>query len=625
MEEECFNDSQVADLLNGAFVCIKVDREERPDLDAVYMAVCQAMGRNCGWPLNILMTPKLNPFFAASYIPKYSRAGLVGMLDLVPQVTQIWKLQRSQLEIVGADIKSRIEAMEKRTPKKEPESAVLQDAYDRLILDFDEENGGFGSAPKFPRPHNLLFLLRYYTRTGEKKALAMAEKSLRQMRLGGIFDQIGLGFHRYSTDAGWLVPHFEKMLYDQALLTLAYVEAYQATGAGKFKITAKETIDYCIRDLSSPEGGFYSAQDADSEGEEGKFYLWTMQEVLDALQPSDANLAVHLFGLKAEGNFPGSSGKNILHLAEPLDELASYKGLTLDELIIKLGKIQHTLFEVRKKRAAPAIDDKVLTDWNGLMIAALAKAGNFLNQPKYISAAIKTANFILNQMRKDDVLYHRYAKGQTAIEGFLDDYAFFTFGLIELYEATFEDKYIQAAADLTKTMATKFWDEKNGGFYQNQNSEAAMPKIKQLYDGATPSGNSVALQSLLWLSRLTNEPTYDTMATQMTKTFAQEVEGAPEAYTFFLSGLDFLIGPSYSVILVGDLKEKETLDMLNALRKHYLPSTVIQLKHPNKAGLGYQQIDGKATAYVCQNQTCLPPTNSVGLMLERQGVKEENK
>jgi uncharacterized protein YyaL (SSP411 family) len=336
-------------------------------------------------------------------------------------------------------------------------------------------------------------------------------------------------------------------------------------------------------------------------------------------------LAVHLFGLKAEGNFPGSSGKNILHLAEPLDELASYKGLTLDELIIKLGKIQHTLFEVRKKRAAPAIDDKVLTDWNGLMIAALAKAGNFLNQPKYISAAIKTANFILNQMRKDDVLYHRYAKGQTAIEGFLDDYAFFTFGLIELYEATFEDKYIQAAADLTKTMATKFWDEKNGGFYQNQNSEAAMPKIKQLYDGATPSGNSVALQSLLWLSRLTNEPTYDTMATQMTKTFAQEVEGAPEAYTFFLSGLDFLIGPSYSVILVGDLKEKETLDMLNALRKHYLPSTVIQLKHPNKAGLGYQQIDGKATAYVCQNQTCLPPTNSVGLMLERQGVKEENK
>ncbi len=396
---------------------------------------------------------------------------------------------------------------------------VLQDAYDRLTLDFDEENGGFGSAPKFPRPHNLLFLLRYYARTGEKKALAMAEKTLRQMRLGGIFDQIGLGFHRYSTDAEWLVPHFEKMLYDQALLTLAYVEAYQVTGAGKFMITAKETIDYCMRDLSSPQGGFYSAQDADSEGEEGKYYLWTMQEVLDALPPSDADLAVHLFGLKAEGNFPGSNGKNILHLAEPLDELASYKGLTLDELIIRLGKIQNTLFEARKKRAAPAIDDKVLTDWNGLMIAALAKAGNVLNQPKYISAAIKTADFILNQMRQGNVLYHRYAKGETAIDGFLDDYAFFTYGLIELYEVTFEDKYLQAAADLTKTMVAKFWDDKNGGFYQTQNSEAAMPKIKQLYDGATPSGNSVALQSLLRLSRLTNEPAYDTMATQMTKNF----------------------------------------------------------------------------------------------------------
>jgi uncharacterized protein YyaL (SSP411 family) len=625
MEEECFNDQQVADLLNQSFVCIKVDREERPDLDAAYMAVCQAMGRNCGWPLNILMTPKFNPFFAASYIPKHSGRGLTGMLDLVPQVMQIWKLQRSQLEIVGADIKSRIEAMEKRTPQKELGKEVLQDAYDRLTLDFDRENGGFGSAPKFPRPHNILFLLRYYARTGEKKALDMTEKTLRQMRLGGIFDQIGLGFHRYSTDAEWLVPHFEKMLYDQALLTLAYVEAYQVSGAGKFMITAKETIDYCMRDLSSQQGGFYSAQDADSEGEEGKYYVWTMQEVLDALPPSDADLAVHLFGLKAEGNFPSSNGKNILHLAEPLDELASYKGLTLDELIVRLGKIQNTLFEARKKRAAPAIDDKVLADWNGLMIAALAKAGNVLNQPKYISAAIKTADFILNQMRQGDVLYHRYAKGETAIDGFLDDYAFFTYGLIELYEVTFEDKYLQAAADLTKTMVAKFWDDKNGGFYQTQNSEVAMPKIKQLYDGASPSGNSVALQDLLRLSRLKNEPTYDTMATQMTRTFAQEVEGAPEAYTFFLSATDFLIGPSYSVTLVGEMKEKETSDMLNALRKNYLPTTVIELKHPNKAGLGYQQIDGKATAYVCQNQTCLPPTNSVGLMLERLGVKEETK
>ena len=627
MEAECFNDQQVADLLNQAFVCIKVDREERPDLDAQYMAVCQAMDRNCGWPLNILLTQRLNPFFAASYIPKHSRPGLIGMLDLVPQVMQIWKGQRAQLEMVGADIKSRIETMEKRTPQKELGKEVLQDAYDRLTLEFDSENGGFGTAPKFPRPHNLLFLLRHYARTGEKNALAMVEKTLRQMRLGGIFDQIGFGFHRYSTDAVWLVPHFEKMLYDQALLTLAYVEAYQITGAGKFRLTAKETIDYLIRDLSSPEGGFYSAQDADTEGEEGKFYLWTMDEVLDTLSPADADLAVHIYGLKQQGNFIESgkqNGKNILHIAESLEELAPYKGLTLQELIARLHNIRDALFEARKKRLPPATDDKILTDWNGLMVAALAKAGTVLNEPKYLEAAMKTADFILGHMREDGVLYHRYAKGERAVEGFLDDYAFFVYGLIELYDATFEAKYLQAAADLTKVMVTKFWDDKNGGFYQTQkNSDAAMPKMKQLYDGAVPSGNSVALHDLLWLVRLTNEPTYDTMVAQMTKTFAQEIEGAPEAYTFFLSALDFLIGISYSVTVVGDLKEKDTVEMLNAIRKHYLPSTVIALKNPSKAGLGYEQIEGKATAYVCQNQTCLPPTNSLMLMLEQLGRKQE--
>ncbi len=298
MEEECFNDQQVADLLNQAFVCIKVDREERPDLDAAYMAVCQAMGRNCGWPLNILLTSKLNPFYAASYIPKFSRAGLVGMLDLVPQIMRIWKGQRAQLEVVGADIKSRIEYLEKRTPQQSLGKEVLRDTFERLTLDFDKENGGFGTAPKFPTPHKLMFLMHYYARTKETKALAMAEQTLRQMRLGGIFDQIGLGFHRYSTDPQWLVPHFEKMLYDQALLTIAYVEAYQVTRAGKFKITAKETLDYCIRDLSSSQGGFFSAQDADSEGEEGKYYLWTLQEVTGFARTGRCRLGCSSFWIK---------------------------------------------------------------------------------------------------------------------------------------------------------------------------------------------------------------------------------------------------------------------------------------------------------------------------------------
>jgi uncharacterized protein len=629
MEKECFEDEEVANLLNSAFICIKVDREERPDLDAAYMAVCQAMGRSCGWPLNILMTPKMNPFFVASYVPKNNMGGLTGLVELVPQVMDIWKLRRNELEIVGADIKSRIEAMEKRTPENELGKEVLQEAYEMLARDFDGENGGFGRAPKFLRPHSLLFLLCYWNRSGDKNALDIVEKTLRQMRLGGIFDQIGFGFHRYSTDAVWLVPHFEKMLYDQALLALAYTEAYQATAAGKFKLTAKETLEYVQRELASSEGGFYSAEDADTEGEEGKFYLWTMEEVVEALEPADADLAVHLFGLKAEGNYfdaavGKTNGKNILHLATPLAEIAAYKGLTLDELITRLGSIRNALFEARKKRVPPAKDGKVLTDWNGLMVAALARASQVFSEPRYLQAATKTADFLLNQMRDEaGTLYHRFAKGERAVEGFLDDYAFFAFGLIELYEASFEDKYLQAASALTRLMVAKFWDEKNGGFYfTEKSSEAALHRLKQVYDGAVPSGNSVALLNLLRLSLLANDSTYQNMATKLTKAFSQETQSAPEAYTFLLAGVGFAVGPSYSVLLIGDSKEKETADMLAALRKQYLPNVVVSLREPDKAGLGYEKIEGKATAYVCRNQTCLPPTNSIEKMLEHLGLAE---
>ncbi len=627
MEKECFEDEQVAQLLNEAFVCVKVDREERPDLDAAYMAVCQEMGRSCGWPLNVLLTPRLNPFYAASYIPKYSRQGLTGMLELVPQVMQTWRLRGGELDFLGADLKSRLEALQKRSPADELGKEVLEYAYERLKMDFDGEFGGFGRAPKFPRPHTLLFLLHYWKRTGEKDALEMVEKTLRQMRLGGLFDQVGFGFHRYSTDSIWLVPHFEKMLYDQALLALAYVEAYQATGAGKFKLTAKETLKYALRDLASPEGSFYSGQDADSEGEEGKFYFWTLEEVVDALLPEDADLAVHLFGLKAEGNFVEasgtSSGKNILHIAEPLEDVAAVKGLTLDELIARLGSITAELFEARKKRVAPAKDEKILTDWNGLMIAALAKAGWVFGDGRYLDAAVKAADFLLDKMRGEGgVLYHRFAKGERAVEGFLDDYAFLVFGLLELYEASFLEKYLRAASALTKDMIGRFWDEQNGGFYFTQGkSEASLPRLKQVYDGAVPSGNSVALLDLLWLSRLTNESAYEDVATKISRTFSEEVRAAPEAYTFFLAGVDFLVGPNYNIVLVGGLQEKEMLDMVGSLKKQYLPDVVVLVREAGKPGLGYEQVEGKATAYVCKNQVCLPPTNSSAKMLELLGVK----
>jgi uncharacterized protein YyaL (SSP411 family) len=626
MEKESFDDDEVARLMNEAFICIKVDREERPDLDSAYMTVCQAMGRSCGWPLNIIMSPDKNPFFAASYIPKNGGFGLVGIIDLTSQIKEIWRTRRSDLENLGNDVKRRIEIFEKRTLGKELGKDVLDDAYEKFVLSFDEQNGGFGRAPKFPSPHNLLFLLRYWSRTKEKTALKMVEKTLRAMRLGGIFDHVGFGFHRYSTDAEWLVPHFEKMLYDQALLALAYTEAYQATDAGKFKVTAKEVLEYVLRDLASPEDGFYAAEDADSEDEEGKFYLWTEEEIRKALPPEDADLAVSLFGVEAEGNFAEAvrkrNGENILHLARPLEEVAAEWHLTLDELILRLGRIRNLLFETRKKRVHPAKDDKVLVDWNGLMIAALARASQVFREPRYLKAATKAADFILGKMKTENgTLYHRYAKGEKAIDGFLDDYAFLVWGLLEIYEACFENKYLQAALELTKTMASRFWDEKDGGFYFTaEDAETAVPRRKEVYDGALPSGNSVALLNLLRLAVLTGDSRYKERAGQIIKVFSEDVQRAPAVHTFMLVGVDFAVGPAYSVILVGAAGEDGVQSMLKALKAAYLPNVVVSLQQPGTAGLGYEKIDGKATAYVCRDQTCMPPTNNIEKMLELVGL-----
>jgi uncharacterized protein YyaL (SSP411 family) len=454
----------------------------------------------------------------------------------------------------------------------------------------------------------------------------MVEKTLRATRLGGIFDQVGLGFHRYSTDAQWLVPHFEKMLYDQALLTLAYLEAYQAFGAPKFMITAKETLQYVLRDLAAPEGGFYSAEDADSEGEEGKFYLWTFDEIKQALPEQDADLAIKLFGVKPEDNYyepSGKSRKNILHLALPLEQVASESNLTVDQLIGKLAKITRALFEVREKRIHPARDDKVLVDWNGLVIAALARANQVLGDPKYLQAGVKAADFILTEMKTaDGKLYHRYAKGERAVLGFLDDYAYFVFGLIELYEAGFDEKYLQSALTLTKTMIDLFWDTKNGGFFFTEKTmDESVPRLKQTYDGAVPSGNSVALLNLLRLARLSGEPFFEDYAGKLLKAFSLEVKGQPLGHTFLLAGLDFVLGPTYNVVLVGDPEDRDTMDMLVALRKNYLPNLTVTIRNPKKEkatimNVGYQRIDDKTTAYVCRDQTCMPPTNSVEKMLE---------
>jgi uncharacterized protein len=626
MEKECFDDDQVAQLMNQTFICIKVDREERPDLDAAYMAVCQAMGKNCGWPLNVIMTPDKNPFFVASYIPKENRYGTVGMMSLVPQIGEIWRTRKAEMESIGKELKEQITVQTPTEANKKLDKSALNDAYDQLFLRFDQENGGFGRAPKFPSPHNLLFLLRYAHRTKDKTALMMVEKTLRAMRLGGIFDQVGLGFHRYSTDAQWLVPHFEKMLYDQALLLLAYLEAYQALGSPKFMITAKETLEYVLRDLASPEGGFYSAEDADSEGEEGKFYLWTLDEVKQATG-EDADLAIKLFGVKAEGNFfeplKGKNGKNILYLALPLEQVAAESNLTMDALIDKLGKITNSLFQVRQRRIHPAKDDKILVDWNGLMIAALARANQVLGNPKYLQAATKTADFILEQMKTPEGrLFHRYAKGERAVNGFLDDYAFLVYGLIELYEASFVEKYLQSSLDLTKTMIEQFWDKKNGGFFFiTKSDDDSVPRIKQTYDGAVPSGNSVALHNMLQLARLSRESSFEVYSDKLLEAFSEEIKEQPVGRTFMLVGLDFVLRHALNVVLVGTPEDRDTVEMIVALRKNYLPNLTVTMWTSERAksvvpGVFYEKIDGKPTAYICRDQTCMPPTNSIKKMLE---------
>jgi uncharacterized protein YyaL (SSP411 family) len=572
------------------------------------------------------MTPDKNPFFVASYIPKEDRYGTVGMLSLVPQISQIWKTRSSEMESIGKELKQQLAESTQEMLADELSKSDLDNAYEQLFLRFDHENGGFGRAPKFPSPHNLLFLMRHYHRTKEKAAWDMVEKTLRSMRLGGIFDQIGLGFHRYSTDALWLVPHFEKMLYDQALLALAYLEAFQLSGQMKFMITAKETLDYVLRDMVAPEGGFFSAQDADSEGEEGKFYLWTQNEIKQTLDPEEAKLAIRLFDIKPEGNYAeplkGKTGKNILHFAKPVDQLAAECNLSIDELIAKIGVITRTLFKRREERVHPLIDDKVLVDWNGLMIAALARASRVLGEQKYLHAAITAADFVLQKMIIDkSILFHRFAKGEKAIDGFLDDYCYLVFGLIELYQASFKEKYLVSSVDLTKRVITEFWDEKAGGFFfSKKGSDSAVPRIKQAYDGAVPSGNSIAVHNLLQLSLLTGETSFLDYARKTLKAFSEEVKNTPLGHTFMLAGLDFDFGPSYNIVLVLENLDKGTDAMFAAIRKKYLPNMTIKILKTKTvsdqiADIGYQTIEGKTTAYVCKNQTCMPPTNDIEKML----------
>jgi uncharacterized protein YyaL (SSP411 family) len=553
------------------------------------------------------------------------------MLELISYIKEIWKSDRER----ALDVSKRVEESLKYVKRAKPNSLgeeTLKYAYLQLSQSFDSRHGGFGTAPKFPRPHNLLYLLRYWKRTKEEKALNMVKKTLRSIRMGGVYDHIGFGVHRYSTDDQWLVPHFEKMIYDQALLSIAFLETYQATEDPFYRRVAEEIFAYVLSEMTSPEGGFYSAEDADSEGEEGKFYVWKDEEINDILELEEFETFRLVYNVNKEGNYRDevtrkNTGKNILHTNKRLIEYASQLSMTKESLKLLLEQFRIKLLESRRNRVRPYKDDKVLTSWNGLMIAALAKAGRVIGEPQYIEAATKAVDFIISTMiSSEGRLLRRYRDGDASIIGFLDDHAFLVWGLLEMYETTFDVRFLELAIEYNDAMIRLFWDDAAGGFFfTGEDQEEILVRGKEVYDGALPSANSVALYNLLRLSKLTANLDLEEKAFVLMDQFSEMVYSSPISYTFFMIAVDFAIGPSYEVVVTGERDADDTLDMLMVLGEKFIPNKVVLFIPDDKTTnitkianytMSYESIGGKATAYVCTNYTCKLPVTSSSEMLK---------
>ena len=616
MEHESFEDDSVAKLLNDSFISIKVDREELPEIDHVYMSVCQAMTGGGGWPLTIVMTPAKEPFFSGTYFPKDKRGGRSGLFQILPMITDAWTSKREDIMTSVGQVKNYLDQLNSKPAGNNFSTELINRAYDQFRNGFDEEYGGFFRAPKFPSPHNLIFLMRYHHSFDNKIALDMATKTLKQMRLGGIYDHIGFGFHRYSTDRHWLVPHFEKMLYDQAMIAMAYTEAYHITGEDIFAQTAREIFTYVLRDMTASEGGFFSAEDADSEGEEGKFYIWTEQEIKEVLGEDYGKEFNDIFSITTPGNYRDESSGKETRLNIP--HLKNYNANGSNDF----ESAREKLFNIREKRIHPLKDDKILTDWNGLMIAALAKAAIVLDEPVYLDAAEKAAEFVLHSISKGERLLKRYRNGVAALDAHLDDYAFMAWGLLELYEATFATKYLSQALDLMNIMVEDFWDDKNGGFFLGSDqSEKLIVRSKTAYDGAIPSGNSVAVMNMVKLTRITGNTNWAELAEKTIRAFSEDVNRAPTGYTLMLTGFMFDTQNSKEIVIVGDSRNRNTTKFLHTIRASYAPHKVLLFKDTSVSDNRLEQlanwtstqnsINGKPTAYVCKNFACNQPTSDI--------------
>jgi uncharacterized protein YyaL (SSP411 family) len=623
MENESFTDIRIAEILNEHFISVKVDREQRPDVDDVYMSAVQAMTGTGGWPLSVFLTPDGKPFYGGTYFPPKNSFGRPAFEQVLLAVAESWEKNRRELMESAAKISEVLEKLDSRKDTEALTGDILKDTKSYLQNIFDDTCGGFGNAPKFPQPSNISFLLNYRYKTGDEQALGMVKTTLDAMAKGGIYDHLGGGFHRYSTDMHWFVPHFEKMLYDQALLIACFVQAYQVTGEQHFAVTAKETLDYILRDMTDSEGGFYSAQDADSEGKEGLFYLWEQGEIEKLLGIKKAEIFNEYYGVTAGGNYEDK--KNILSIKKTIDELATKFEKDCKEIKETLAEGRSILLEHRYKRIRPHLDDKIITGWNGLMISSLAYAGAALGEEKYIIAAEKASQFILNNLRQNGRLMRYYRDGKATGLGFLDDYAFMILGLLDLYEVTFDARRLAEAEDLARQTIALFGDEDNRAFYlTGRDAEQLIIRTIPSYDGALPSGNSAAALALLKLGKLTMDEQFTNRADKLLGAFSGQLRQSPASLTFMLSAVDFWLGPVQEVVVAGNPDLNDTKKMLKLIQSKFLPNTVILLHNTGKAGGKIEKmipfiknltmIDGKATAYVCRNFVCRRPVNDLGAL-----------
>jgi hypothetical protein len=617
MEHESFENPEIARQLNEQFISIKVDREERPDLDQIYMTAVQVLTGRGGWPMSVFLTPDLKPFYGGTYWPPTARMGMPGFDQVLQAVAQAWTDRREQVTAQASELAGQLGEGRLAGGEGQLSDALLRSAATALERNFDSQHGGFGGAPKFPHPLDLRLLLRCWRRSGRPATLEITTKTLDKMAAGGIYDHLGGGFHRYAVDERWLVPHFEKMLYDNGLLASCYVEAFMATGKADYALVARETLDYVLRDMTDAAGGFYSSEDADSEGEEGKFYTWSTEEVAAALGPDAAAIFEPVYDVSAEGNF---EGRNILNLPKTIEQYAALRHLDAAQLRENLAGWRRKLLEARNRRVRPGRDDKVLLSWNSLMIEALALAAGALDEPRYLAAATKAAGFILADMRRDDGrLWHSWRTDRAKVDSFLDDYAGFIDAIVTLYEATFDEHWIDAAVQLAEMLLAHFLDRRSGGFFftaDDQQPQTPLARQKEWQDSSTPSGNALAAAALVRLGKLTGRAEYLEAAHGTLQAAAGLMERYPAAAAEMLCALGLELGPTPELVILGDPDSTDTRDVVADLRRRFVPDKVVALRPSPQAiagstldplFAGKTALDPPPTVFLCERFACQAP------------------